>query len=188
MPALYNRFSMKKIFLWGVGIVLFLGILFLRFWKVHAPDPYVISINGPKTDQVTEVDLEYCADGDTVYFRKGDEILKVRFQGIDAPEVAHEGSEDEPFALEAKERACSLVKNADHIYLETDPGHLYDRYGRILAWVFADKELVQERLVYEGYAEVKYLEDHALYRDELTAAQNDAKRNGRGIWKTGENE
>ena len=54
--------------------------------------------------------------------------------------------------------------------------------------MFADKELVQERLVYEGYAEVKYLDDYAIYREELTAAQNDAKRNCRGIWKTGENE
>ena len=177
---------MKRRFFWGLAIVLFGVLVLTRLYRVHAPDPAEVLINGPKTGQVRKVTLDYCVDGDTMYFSAGSEELKVRFAGIDAPELEDESGVRNPLAAKAKERACNLVRGAKEILLETQEDDLYDRYGRLLAWVFADRELVQYQLVYEGLADTKYLNETSLYRAELLEAMRYARKYKRGIWETGE--
>ena len=57
-----------------------------------------------------------------------------------------------------------------------------DKYDRLLAWVFADNELVQEKLVSIGYAEVKYIYANYTYLDKLYKVQEAAKNKKIGIW------
>ena len=46
----------------------------------------------------------------------------------------------------------------------------YDRYDRLLAWVWADGELVQIMLLKEGTVKIRYLEDYYLYAGYLYQA------------------
>lgn len=57
-----------------------------------------------------------------------------------------------------------------------------DKYGRILAWVWADNELVQEKLVSIGYAEVKYIYAKYSKLDMLYKVEEEARNKKIGIW------
>ena len=51
-----------------------------------------------------------------------------------------------------------------------------------MAWVFVDDELLQEKLVSEGLAEVKYVYNDYKYSAHLKDIELDAKNNGIGMW------
>lgn len=119
-----------------------------------------------------------CVDGDTVWI----DGEKIRFLAIDAPEISHE---IEPFGLEAKEFACNALKNAETIDLEAEFGNEVDKYDRKLYWIYTDGELLQELLVAEGLAKVKYVNyDTVLYKNlnKIKKAQKQAQRAKKGIW------
>lgn len=129
-----------------------------------------------------------CIDGDTATFKYDDEIIKVRFLAIDAPELEHEEQVEEPFAKESLNYTCSELKKAKIITLEFDNNaDRQDKYERYLAWVFVDNELLQEKIVKKGYAKVAYLYGDYKYTSKLKRAQRNAKRNKRGIWYNSKN-
>ena len=57
-----------------------------------------------------------------------------------------------------------------------------DKYGRCLAWVFVDDELLQEQLIQKGYAKVAYLYGDYKYTSRLQEAEKKAKAERLGIW------
>ncbi len=87
-------------------------------------------------------------DGDTVFY--GD--IAIRILGIDAPEIIHREHgiyEDQPYGREAAARIMDIVTNARAIeYLPFQN----DKYGRLLAHVFVDGELLSVRLIRAGLA------------------------------------
>ena len=170
-------------FFYGALLVLII-IIFLIFngTIIKAPNPEVVTLTGLKTSNYDEVKLDWCVDGDTAYFTKDTLKLKVRFLGIDAPELEGENNEVEPYAKEAANKACTLLENAKSIKLEYETSEKEDKYGRILAWVWVDNVLLQQELVYEGLVDVKYLYQEYLYTDELIKTLNYAKANKKGIW------
>src|SRR5947207_15780676 len=74
-------------------------------------------------------------DGDTIHVRLSDRIEKVRYIGVNTPEVHHPRKGEEPGGREATEVNRGLV-GARHVRLETDV-QTRDRYGRLLAYVWA---------------------------------------------------
>ena len=103
-----------------------------------------------------KVTLDSCIDGDTARFVIKDEVKTVRFLSINTPEIAHDDIVGEPFGKEASIFTCNMLTNASVIKLQYDSkSDKEDKYGRVLAWVFVDDELLQEKLVSEGLAEVK---------------------------------
>lgn len=129
------------------------------------------------------VELVKCVDGDTATFKIAGKNKKVRFLGIDTPESVHPYKEVEEYGKDASEYTCNLLKNANTIELSYEENlSKADKYGRILAWVFADQELVQEKLVSIGYAEVKYIYAKYSYLDKLYEVQEKAKEKKIGIW------
>ncbi|HAH07814.1 MAG TPA: hypothetical protein DCM05_15040 [Elusimicrobia bacterium] len=82
-------------------------------------------------------------DGDTVYFGKEE----VRILGVDTPEIAHpdhdkpEGQEYGPEAAEFTKQALLNAKKVEYVL---GPG---STYGRALAHVFVDGELLSLRLI-----------------------------------------
>lgn len=126
-----------------------------------------------------EVSLSRCIDGDTAAFLINNKEEKVRFLAIDAPEYTNK---KEPYGKEASEYACSLLNSAQHIYLEYEDSNSYDKYNRRLAWVFVDDTLLQELLVKQGLAEVKYIYGDYEYTDLLYAKEKDAKQEKLNIW------
>ena len=106
---------------------------------------------------------QYNYDGDTAVFYV-EELgkLEVRFIGVDSPEKEEEGYD------EAREYTNRVLGDAMKIILEMEPrGDQYDRYDRLLAWVWVDNELLQAKLIENRHAKIRYLEDDYLYSDYL---------------------
>ncbi len=127
---------------------------------------------------------------------KGD--LAVRFIGIDAPELGINTPEltkpAQCYAEKAKDKVAELLKVGNRVLVELDPAEKLDLSGRILGYVWDRSGMVNERLVREGFArERHWFPPEALgresgkvltqkYYDRLSAAGDEARRNGRGLW------
>lgn len=130
-----------------------------------------------------KVKLDKCVDGDTAKFVIKDEVKTVRFLSINTPEIKHGANEAEAYGDEAKNYTCDALKSASSIKLQYDPkSDETDKYGRVLAWVFVDDELLQEKLIREGLAEVKYDYDDYLYTNDLKSLEVLAQDSHMGIW------
>lgn len=126
-----------------------------------------------------KVELDKCIDGDTISIKTNDIYTKVRFLAIDAPEI----DKNEPYALEAKEYLCNLIKNGKSLYIEYDSkADKVDKYDRTLAWVWIDNTLLQTEIIKNGYAKVAYLYDEYKYASELKKFEEYAKDNKLNIW------
>lgn len=144
----------------------------------------LIPINCHALDK-REVQFSSCIDGDTATFIMKNREIKVRFLGINTPELAHGNKDEEPYAYEAKEYTCKKIKNADKIILEFDPkSNKKDKYNRYLAWVFVDDKLLQEELIKKGLADTKYLKNDYKYADVLKDANQRAIDGKKGIYSS----
>ena len=131
------------------------------------------------------VTLNKCVDGDTAWFNLSNEKIKARFLAIDTPESTNK---IEPYGKEASEFTCNSLKNANKIEIEYDDNSdKFDKYGRHLVWVFIDNELLQNIIVKEGYADVKYLYGDYKYTDILKASLNESKQKKLNMWKSEQN-
>lgn len=130
------------------------------------------------------VTLEKCIDGDTATFKDSSgNTYKTRFLAIDTPETVHPTKEIEAYGKEASTYTCDTLTNAKEIKLELDPGSdKEDKYGRLLAWVFADGVLLQNSLLEKGLAEVSYLYGDYKYTEMIQETQEVAKEKQIGIW------
>lgn len=130
----------------------------------------------------SNVSLAKCVDGDTArLYIEGKETV-VRFLAIDTPETVKQGTEEHPFGKEASSYTCEALTNANEIKLEFENSNEKDKYDRTLAWVWVDGLLLQQSLVAEGFAEVKYLYGEYKYTEQIQAIQTQAKLDKKGIW------
>ncbi len=130
-----------------------------------------------------EVKYIKTSDGDTARFEVNGEDRRVRFLGINTPEVAGEDKVEEPYGNEALEYTKSRLDNAKKFEIEYDENaDKEDRFGRILAYIWVDGELFQEELVKNGYAKTYMMRANYKYADELKAAEREAKANKIGVW------
>ncbi len=117
-------------------------------------------------------------DGDTVILQGVDSHL--RYIGIDTPETIKNDSAGDPLSREAKELNKDLV-GGKRIRVEFDE-EKYDAYGRMLGYIFIDGVFVNEEIVRRGLARTLFLKKNRKYAPEILEAEEDAKRNKRGIW------
>ena len=133
--------------------------------------------------------LSKCIDGDTARIIVNNEEVKVRFIGIDSPESAIPNEEPEKYGVEASNYTCKKLKSAKKIVLEyEDKSDRKDKYGRTLAYVFVDDKLLQELIVKNGYAKVKYINEDYKYYIKLINAEEKAKTNKKGIYSEENND
>lgn len=133
-------------------------------------------------DGVAEVRLEGVTDGDTARFIVGNETYPTRFLAVNTPELTHQVYGVEPWAQAAKEFVRNKLENASSIVLELDPeSDTFDRYDRLLAWVWVDGELLNYHLVAEGYAWVMYLYGDYRYNDTMIALESRTRSAGKRI-------
>lgn len=127
-----------------------------------------------------------CVDGDTARFIINKEEVKIRFLGIDSPEIAKQNTPSEEYGEEAARYTCRRLKNANKIEIEYEPkADKQDKYGRTLAYVFVDGKLIEEGIVKNGYANVKYIKKDYKYYDQLIKAEEKAINNKKGIYSEG---
>lgn len=126
-----------------------------------------------------EVKYSKCVDGDTIKVIRKKEEITVRLLAIDTPEV----NKKEYYAKEASNYTCNKVKNAKVIELEYDSkSNKTDKYGRVLAWVYVDDELLNDEIIQGGYGKVAYLYGKYKYVDILKVHEKKAQDNNLGIW------
>lgn len=124
------------------------------------------------------VKVRWVDDGDTIVVAGGD---RVRYLGINTPEVAHKDKPGEPFGDEAKAFNKKLVQGR-WINLELDEQQR-DHYGRLLAYVFlADGTFVNGELVRQGYAHLLRKQSKLRYWKRLLALQRQALKEKKGMW------
>ena len=121
----------------------------------------------------TKEKVKRVIDGDTIELANGQ---IVRYVGVNAP------NNGEPFEEEATEANVKLVQGKT-VTLEYD-AYTSDRFVRILAYAIVDGKNVSVELARQGLAKISIYQDRRKikYQDELLKAQEEAKKNKRGIW------
>lgn len=136
-----------------------------------------------KENERVEVKFISCVDGDTANFLVNNKKTKFRFLGIDTPESVKENTPVEPYGKEASEYTCERLTNAKKIVVEYDKNSTKtDKFGRHLAWIWVDDELLQQELLELGYAKVSYVYDDYSYIKNLCFVQSKAKNDKVGLW------
>lgn len=122
-------------------------------------------------------------DGDTIHVRTAERIEKIRYIGINTPEIHHPTRGEEPGGRDASEANRRLVAGR-HVRLELDV-QSRDRYGRLLAYVWVGETMINAELVRQGYAQVMTVPPNVRYQRLLVDLQRDARQAGRGLWRRG---
>jgi micrococcal nuclease len=119
-------------------------------------------------------------DGDTIHVRIGDRIEKVRYIGMDAPEVHHPTKGEQPGGRAATEANRRLVEHQG-VRLELDVQER-DQYGRLLAYVYVGDVMVNAELVAQGYAQIMTIPPNVKYQDLFFRHQREARLLKLGLW------
>ena len=118
------------------------------------------------------------AEGNLIYAEVGGRIVAIRYLGVHVPIVDHPTLGREPYASAARQENQRLVEGK-WIYLLPDTSS-NDRFGRLLAYVWVDNQLVNATLLRRGFVEATTDPHHYLnYFREL---EEGARRDGRGLW------
>jgi len=117
-------------------------------------------------------------DGDTIEVELGNFIYKVRYIGMNSPEM------DEYCGPEAKAVNTSLVEGQT-IRLVKDVSET-DRYGRLLRYVYVGDIFVNAELVRLGYASAATYPSDVEYSDLFVPLEREAREAERGCWATPE--
>jgi micrococcal nuclease len=147
---------------------------------------------GPAELNLTRVRITRVVDGDTAHALMPDGTSeRVRFTGVDAPEINHPVRGMEPFGAEAEAYTRSELEGKQ-VWLETDIGER-DQYGRLLAYVWlsvpaevTDREIrdrmFNARLLTEGYAVRVVFQPNVKYAGYFSAYEAEAREERRGLW------
>lgn len=130
-----------------------------------------------------EVTVDQLIDGDTTRFNFEGSSESFRYLIIDTPEVNTDSGAPEPYAVEAAERVEELLTQADTIEVEFDVGPMRDDYDRYLAYVYADGQMINETLLREGLATIRYANPpNTSYLNRLEDAEEHAESKNAGLW------
>jgi micrococcal nuclease len=117
-------------------------------------------------------------DGDTVTLRINGKEYRTRLIGMDAPEMGQK-----PWGKRARGHLRMLLKDVKwRVTVETDLIK-YDKYDRLLVYLWTpDGEMLNERMLRDGYALLFTIQPNSKYADRLRKAQRAARYEKRGIW------
>jgi endonuclease YncB( thermonuclease family) len=119
-------------------------------------------------------------DGDTISVAIGNQIEKVRYIGINTPEIHHPTKGREPYDDAAREANARLVE-ARWVQLVVDV-QARDSFGRLLAYVYVGSRFVNAELVWQGYAEAATYPPNVRYAEYFVGLQRQARETRRGLW------
>ena len=126
------------------------------------------------------VEVAYVYDGDTVKLADG---RKLRFIGINTPEIGRHGKENQALATQARSFLDDLL-NAHDRSLNLQPGtETHDHYGRLLAHAFLDTgSNVAVQLLDAGLATTLVVPPDTWAVDCYQQHENSARAARRGLW------
>jgi endonuclease YncB( thermonuclease family) len=126
------------------------------------------------------IEVEYVYDGDTVRLADG---RRLRFIGINTPEIGHHGQASQPFAAAARTFLNDLL-NANNRTLRLQPGgEVHDHYGRLLAHAFLENgSNIAVQLLDAGLATTLVVPPNTWSIDCYQQHENNARAARRGLW------
>ena len=126
-------------------------------------------------------------DGDTIDVRIGDRVERVRYIGVDAPEMGHAARAGRPARAGAPGGLAATRVNTElvagrsvRLELDVEPR---DRYGRLLAYVWVGDRLINAELVARGYARATPIRPNLRYAAWLATVEARARAARVGLWR-----
>jgi micrococcal nuclease len=119
-------------------------------------------------------------DGDTVEVELASGSYDVRYIGIDTPESVTPGEPVECFGKRASAANARLVEG-ERVRLVFD-SERRDRYGRLLAYVYAGEVFVNAELVRGGLARTLEIAPNTAHAGLFDRLEQGAANAGRGLW------
>ncbi|MDP7415629.1 MAG: thermonuclease family protein, partial [Dehalococcoidales bacterium] len=188
LPAKKTKTESRKYYWLAIAltiVVLPAAFFILQVWQEvipvtvptpsPAPAPETTTTPIVPSPQVTEVTVVRVIDGDTIEVDIGGKLYKVRYIGVDTPEVG------QPGGTEATSVNTELVTSRV-VQLEKDISET-DRYGRLLRYVWVDEIImVNAALVASGYAQVATYPPDVKYQQYFLELQRKAEVAGLGLW------
>lgn len=178
----------KRLFLYVFFVVVLFGggIYLLKTDKTklilptyNFPSVTITPIQTTASQSAELVVVKRVIDGDTIELSDG---RKVRYIGVDTPELATLTKEFECFAKEAKEKNKELMEGKT-ITMKKDVSET-DKYKRLLRYVWVGEIFVNEYLAREGYARQATYPPDVAYVELFRTAVKEAKNNNKGLWNT----
>lgn len=148
--------------------------------NVSESESEVMLVETPEDETVQEIQtatVTRVIDGDTIEIAGG---KKVRYIGIDTPELKHPSKPVECFSAQATEKNKALVEGKE-VRLESDVSET-DRYGRLLRYVYVDDMFVNDVLVREGFAQASSYPPDVKHQDLFAESERYAVQNELGLW------
>ncbi|MCJ2165972.1 MULTISPECIES: thermonuclease family protein [unclassified Pseudodesulfovibrio] len=135
------------------------------------------SLLRPATASALTVRFLSVIDGDSLLIEHKGDAWEIRLIGIDAPEFKQE------YGVQAKVFSLKFCHNKT-LRLEFDR-EKKDRYGRRLAYVYADDVMLNEELVRAGLAIPIMIKPNTRYYARFKAAEKEAVAKKCGFWLRG---
>ncbi len=139
--------------------------------ETEPPPPIPPDDSPTQPGQLETATVSKVIDGDTIELSDG---RRVRYIGINTPERG------QPYYQEATEANRHLIRGRE-IQLEFDVD-TFDKYGRTLAYVWADDLSVNLEIVRRGFANAYTVPPNVRYEAEFQTAERAAREAGRGLW------
>jgi micrococcal nuclease len=151
-----------------------IALALLAGWQYYSRGP----AQPPPHEPGATVLVQRAVDGDTLLLA---DHTRVRLLGVDTPETKRPDAPVEPFGPEASEFTRRHVEGRI-VRLEFDKER-YDKYGRVLAYVYLDDWFLNEALLRAGLG--RAITNHP-YSESMKrlfkAAEGEARHARRGIW------
>lgn len=138
----------------------------------------------PQSKIDTKSEAEYTVtrviDGDTIVVSQGDKSYRVRYIGVDTPELSRDNQVAECLADEARAFNEELVLG-QVVRLEKDISET-DKYDRLLRYVYVNDVLVNAELLSSGFATILTIPPDVARAEDFKALEREAREEKRGLW------
>lgn len=154
------------------------ALLLIQFSCGEKTDPRA----APRIEVERTAVVRYVIDGDTLDTEDGE---RLRFLGINSPEIKKRPDDppDQPWGRDAANFVSLLLTPGTEIGLAFEPGAKKGAYGRTLAYVIVDGELLNSLLLREGYAVYADYGTELAYGEYLKRMEGQARVYGKGVWE-----
>lgn len=127
-------------------------------------------------------------DGDTIIVSIEGKGVRVRLIGLDTPESVDPRVPVECFGHEASDQMKRIL-TTQYVRVQEDPSQgRFDKYGRLLAYIYAPLDSTQEGLlmneymIREGYGHEYTYNLPYKYQATFRAAEREAREQKKGLW------
>jgi endonuclease YncB( thermonuclease family) len=165
---------------WNVKRAHFLCALFLLVSFLFFP-PGVFAEQSCLPDRLdAEIQVAHVYDGDTIKTVSGE---RIRFIGINTPEINHHGQASEPFSQQARKKLIELLAQHNNRIQLRFGSERKDRYKRLLAHPFLkDGTNISQWLLQQGLGFQIVVPPNTWGYECYADAEQQARNNHAGIW------